>query len=124
MLHPRRLALSLVAVLAVSTAGCGAADVVGNVQQCTQVGAAVAKVSVIIAGSQATGADLTSARDALGSVGDVPEPLAGPFATLEEALNDPNALDSAAVQSAYDEIRTWVETECVPGTLGDLLPGG
>jgi len=120
----RRLGvLVAVPVLALVVSACGATDVVGNVQQCAQVGAAVARVSVVAAGSQATGQDLGAARDALADVGSVPSELQGAFDTLESAFADGRGFDDPDVQSAYDEVRTWAEQECVPGSLGDLLPG-
>lgn len=113
----------LLAGSALLVGGCSATDVVGSVQQCAEVGAALAKVSVVAAGGQASGQDLTAARDALEGVGSVPEALTGPFTTLEQAFAEGKGFDDPAVQSAYDEIRAWAETECVPGSLGDLIPG-
>ncbi len=120
----RRLAVVLVApVMALLVSACGATDVVGSVQQCAEVGAAVARVSVIAAGSQATGQGLTAARDALADVGSVPSELQGAFTTLETAFSEGKGFDDPAVQSAYDEVRAWAEQECLPGSLGNLLPG-
>ena len=120
----RRLGVVLaVPVMALVVSACGATDVVGNVQQCAEVATAVARVSVVAAGSQATGQDLTAARDALADVGSVPSELQGAFSTLETAFSEGKGFDDPAVQSAYDEVRTWAEQECVPGSLGNLLPG-
>jgi hypothetical protein len=111
-------------LLVVAVSGCGATDVIDTAQQCARVGAAVAKVSVVGVGGQATGQDLSAARDALGGLGEVPSELQGSVDSLEAALAEGKGLDDPAVQAAYDQIRTWVEQECVPGSLGDLLPGG
>jgi len=120
----RRLGvLVAVPVLALVVSACGATDVVGNVQQCAEVGAAVARVSVVAVGNQATGQDLSAARDALADVGSVPSELQGAFDTLESAFAEGKGFDDPGVQSAFDEVRTWAEQECVPGSLGDLLPG-
>jgi hypothetical protein len=120
----RRGLVAVFAALALVGTACSASEVAGNVQQCAQVSVAVAKVSVVAAGSQASGQDLSTAADALGDVGEVPEQLTGAFDTLNQAFADGKGSDDPAVQSAYDEIRTWVEQECVAGSLGDLLPGG
>lgn len=116
----RRVAVA--AGLALLVSGCGAADLVGNVQQCAQVGAAVAQVSLLGVG-QASGQDLTAAGEALGDVSDVPEALRGAFDTLTSAFAAGQGLDDPAVSGAYEEIRAWAEQECVPGSLGDLVPG-
>ena len=122
-LRRRGAVVALTLALAAVGSACGATDVVGNVQQCADVGAAVARVSVVAAGSQASGQDLTAASEALAGVGDVPSDLRGPFDALEQAFGEGKGFDDPAVQSAYDEIRSWVETESVPGSLGDLLGG-
>lgn len=124
VMTPRRGLVAVLAALALVGTACGASEVVGNVQQCAQVSAAVAKASVVAVGSQASGQDLNTAADALGDVGEVPEQLTGAFDTLNQAFADGKGFDDPAVQSAFDEIRAWVEQECVAGSLGDLLPGG